>query len=154
VCVCFPVIFAKFTNCSLLDYRWKYEFVKDIVSDILEQTLTAEAPQYKTILDLDRKIREKVLPPHLNVFMNPEEERFTPSVYMRSCILGQFRAVSRCLFLFPRFADFVSNFTYSFVVHPQKLVRPGNVGLSLQSIKESLCTIFLGSISMRIRRYQ
>jgi hypothetical protein len=102
---------AKITDCLLLDYRWKYEFIKDIVSTILEQTLTAEAPQYRTILELDRKIREKVLPPHLNVFMNPEEERFTPSVYMRSCILGQLRAVSGCLSLFLRFVDFVSDST-------------------------------------------
>lgn len=80
------------------DYRWKYEFIKDIISSVLEQTLTAEAPQYRTILELDRKIREKALPPHLNVFMSPEEEHFTPSVYMRGCILGQFRAVSEYIF--------------------------------------------------------
>jgi hypothetical protein len=78
-----------------LDYRWKYEFVKEILSVVLEQSLTAEAPQYRTILELDRKLREKRLPPHLNVFMSPEEERFTPSVYMRGCILGQYRAVSK-----------------------------------------------------------
>ncbi|KAJ3573873.1 hypothetical protein NP233_g2152 [Leucocoprinus birnbaumii] len=75
-------------------YRWKYEFVKEILSDVIEKSLTAEAPQYRTILDLDRKLREKKLPPHLNVFMSPEEEHFTPSVYMRGCILGQFRAIT------------------------------------------------------------
>ncbi|KAF9452456.1 hypothetical protein P691DRAFT_697077 [Macrolepiota fuliginosa MF-IS2] len=75
-------------------YRWKYEFCKDIISAVLEQTLTAQAPQYRTILELDRKVREKRLPPHLNVFMSPEEEHFTPSVYMRGCMLGQFRSVT------------------------------------------------------------
>lgn len=75
-------------------YRWKYEFVKEIFSTVIEQSLTAEAPQYRTILELDRKVREKKLPPHLNVFMSPEEEHFTPSLYMRGCILGQFRAIT------------------------------------------------------------
>jgi len=75
-------------------YRWKYEFVKEILAGVLEQSLTAEAPQYNAILELDRKVREKKLPSHLNVVMSPEEEHFTPLVYMRSCILGQFRAVS------------------------------------------------------------
>lgn len=78
------------------DYRWKYEFVKEILSSVLEESLTAEAPQYRTILELDRKVREKKLPPHLNVIMSPEEEHFTPLVYMRSCILGQYRAISEC----------------------------------------------------------
>ncbi|KXN83717.1 hypothetical protein AN958_00859 [Leucoagaricus sp. SymC.cos] len=75
-------------------YRWKYEFVKETISTVLEQSLTAETPQYQTILELDRKVREKRLPPHLNVYMSPEEEHFTPSVYMRGCVLGQFRAVT------------------------------------------------------------
>lgn len=59
-----------------------------------ELTLTAEAPQYQTVLELDRKVREKTLPPHLNVFMSPEDEHCTPSVYMRGCLLGQYRSVS------------------------------------------------------------
>ncbi|KAF8165443.1 fungal-specific transcription factor domain-containing protein [Crassisporium funariophilum] len=75
-------------------YRWKYEFMKDIFASVTELTLTAETPQYQTILDLDRKIREKRLPPHLNVFMNPEEGDCTPSVYMRRCLLGQYRSVT------------------------------------------------------------
>lgn len=63
-------------------------------SSVLELTLTAQAPQYQTILDLDRKVREKTLPPHLNVFMSPEDEQCTPSVYMRRCMLSQYRSVS------------------------------------------------------------
>ncbi|PBK72608.1 hypothetical protein ARMSODRAFT_931276 [Armillaria solidipes] len=75
-------------------YQWKYEFCKEIFSDILELTLTAEAPNYQTILDLDRKVREKVLPPHLNVFMNPEDENCSPSAFMHGCLLGQYRTVT------------------------------------------------------------
>ncbi|KAG6902306.1 hypothetical protein C0995_001916 [Termitomyces sp. Mi166 len=75
-------------------YQWKYEFTKEIASTVTELTLTAEPPHYQTVLDLDRKVREKTLPPHLNVFMSPEDEHCTPSVYMRGCLLGQYRTVT------------------------------------------------------------
>ncbi|KAG6837547.1 hypothetical protein H0H93_007728 [Arthromyces matolae] len=74
-------------------YQWKYEFTKEIFSTVTELTLTAEPPHYQTVLDLDRKVREKTLPPHLNVFLSPEDEHCTPSVYMRGCLLGQYRTV-------------------------------------------------------------
>ncbi|TFK43632.1 fungal-specific transcription factor domain-containing protein [Crucibulum laeve] len=81
-------------NTQVGYYQWKYEFTKEIFASVLELTLTAKAPQYQTILDLDRKVREKTLPPHLNVFMSPEDEHCTPSVYMRRCLLGQYRSVT------------------------------------------------------------
>ncbi|KAF5393704.1 hypothetical protein D9757_000116 [Collybiopsis confluens] len=76
-------------NSQIGYFQWKYEFCRDILSQVLELTLTAEPPSYQTVLDLDRKVREKTLPPYLNVFMNPEDEHFTPSAYMRRCFLGQ-----------------------------------------------------------------
>ncbi|KAG6855101.1 hypothetical protein C0991_006030 [Blastosporella zonata] len=75
-------------------YQWKFEFTKEIFSTVTELTLTAEPPHYQTVLDLDRKVREKTLPPHLNVFMSPEDEHCTPSVYMRGCLLAQYRTVT------------------------------------------------------------
>ncbi|KIY73655.1 hypothetical protein CYLTODRAFT_341809 [Cylindrobasidium torrendii FP15055 ss-10] len=81
-------------NVKVGYYRWKYEFCKEIFSQILELTLTAEPPSYQTILDLDRKVREKALPPHLNVFRSPDDEQVTPSAYMHGCLLSQYRVVS------------------------------------------------------------
>lgn len=75
-------------------YQWKYEFTKDIFASVIELTLTAEAPQYQTILELDRKVREKTLPQHLNVFISPEDEHCTPSIYMKKCLLGQYRSIT------------------------------------------------------------
>ncbi|RDB22452.1 putative transcriptional regulatory protein C1F7.11c [Hypsizygus marmoreus] len=75
-------------------HQWKYEFTKDIFSTVTELTLTAEVPKYQTVLELDRKVREKALPPHLNVFLSPEDEHCTPSVYMRGCLLSQYRTVA------------------------------------------------------------
>lgn len=92
------VVFEKsalpYLNLAFLDYRWKYEFTKEIFSNVTERTLTAEAPQYQTVLELDRKVREKTLPPHLNN-MSPDDEHCTPSMYMRGCLLSQFRSVSK-----------------------------------------------------------
>ncbi|KIK65366.1 hypothetical protein GYMLUDRAFT_159686 [Collybiopsis luxurians FD-317 M1] len=75
-------------------YQWKYEFCRDILAEVLELTLTAEPPNYQIILDLDRKVRQKSLPQHLNVFMSPEDEHCTPSAYMRRCFLGQLRSIT------------------------------------------------------------
>ncbi|KAF9030945.1 hypothetical protein BDZ89DRAFT_1064266 [Hymenopellis radicata] len=75
-------------------YQWKYEFCREIFSQILELTLTAEAPSYQLVLDLDRKVRQKTLPPHLNVFLNPDDDQCTPSAYMQGCILEQFRTIA------------------------------------------------------------
>ncbi|GLB33705.1 putative fungal specific transcription factor [Lyophyllum shimeji] len=74
-------------------YRWKYEFTKEVFSTVTELTLTAEPPNYQTVLELDRKVREKTLPPHLNVFMSTEDEYCTPAAYMRGCLLGQYRTI-------------------------------------------------------------
>ena len=81
------------TETSLVS-QWKYEFAKEIYANVIECTLTAEPPNYQTILDLDRKVREKSLPAHLNVFMSPDDVNCTPSVYLRGCLLGQYRTVS------------------------------------------------------------
>jgi hypothetical protein len=78
-----------------LVYRWKHEFVKDCYSDVIEATLTALPPKYDEILDLDRRIREKPLPSHLNKVHQPTDEQFiTPRVYFQSNLLGQYRSVS------------------------------------------------------------
>lgn len=80
-------------NWPQLVYQWKYEFSKEVLSSLTELTLTAESPQYQTVLDLDRKVRGKTLPKHLNVFMSSEDQRYTPSTYMRGCLLAQYRTV-------------------------------------------------------------
>jgi len=74
-------------------YRWKYEFTKEVSSSVTELTLTAEPPNYQTVLELDRRVREKTLPLHLNVFMSADDEHCTPAVYMRGCLLGQYRTI-------------------------------------------------------------
>jgi hypothetical protein len=66
--------------------------MRDIFSAVAEVTLTAQAPQYQAILELDRKVREKPLPVHLSNFIGSEE--CSPSVYMQKCLLWHYRAAS------------------------------------------------------------
>jgi hypothetical protein len=56
-------------------------------------TLSASVPSYSTVLELDRKIREKVLPQSLNVFFSQDDD-CTPSTYMRGSLLSQFRSIT------------------------------------------------------------
>ncbi|EAU84699.2 hypothetical protein CC1G_00218 [Coprinopsis cinerea okayama7 len=74
-------------------YQWKYGFIKDVLATILEKTVTANPPTYETILDLDRRVRERALPPQFNTFLNPEDG-CTPGEYMRHCLLGQMRVIA------------------------------------------------------------
>jgi hypothetical protein len=69
--------------------------MKEILATVAELTLAAKAPQYQTVLDLDRKVREKILPPHLNSFVDAGQ--CSPSEYMRRCMLAHYRASSMSL---------------------------------------------------------
>ena len=76
-------------------FRWKYSFTKDVFIPVVELTLTATPPTYETILELDRKVREKVLPPSLNLYRSSAiDEYTTPTSYIRGRILFQFRTAS------------------------------------------------------------
>ncbi|KIM68627.1 hypothetical protein SCLCIDRAFT_13431 [Scleroderma citrinum Foug A] len=76
-------------------FRWKHSFTKDIFMPVLELTLSAVPPGYETILDLDRKVREKVLPPALNLYRSGSADEYTsPSSYIRGRVLSQFRTAT------------------------------------------------------------
>jgi len=42
--------------------NWQFRFAAECVAEVTSRTLTAEAPSYATILELDRKVREFPLP--------------------------------------------------------------------------------------------
>ncbi|KAG1755802.1 hypothetical protein EDB19DRAFT_1663041 [Suillus lakei] len=76
-------------------WRWKHTFTRDVFSQVTELTLSAELPSYDTILELDRKVREQVLPPPLNLYRSSVQEDYTtPSAYIRGRILFQFRTTT------------------------------------------------------------
>ncbi|KAK1236174.1 hypothetical protein PQX77_000583 [Marasmius sp. AFHP31] len=88
-----PALNVSFMNCPFPDeptepaeaevqkvLRWGWKFCKEVVSQIAITTLTPQIPDYATILDLDKKIREHGVPP--NVKANP------PSLYSRGVRLS------------------------------------------------------------------
>jgi hypothetical protein len=84
-------VLTKFINVV---WNWKYMFTKEVLTSVCELTLSANPPGYDIILELDRKVREKVLPPSLNVLLTKDDDNVTPLVYMRGCLLSQFRSVT------------------------------------------------------------
>ncbi|KZP23605.1 hypothetical protein FIBSPDRAFT_1042768 [Athelia psychrophila] len=91
-----------FPTCADLEdsdaqyWKWKYQFVRDVFGSILKLTLAAVPPSYKTILELDCKVREMVLPPALNVFIPTGDASRYISVgaHMKGYLLSQFRSFS------------------------------------------------------------
>lgn len=61
---------------------------------MIELTLAATPPSYTTILDLDRRIREEVLPPSLDAFVNGELDTLTPTTYVIRGLLTKFRCMT------------------------------------------------------------
>ena len=54
-------------HLELLTYHsigstWYLQFTADIVADVVARTLTAETPNYATIMELDKKVREFPMP--------------------------------------------------------------------------------------------
>lgn len=61
---------------------------------MLKVTQAASPPSYKTILEIDRRIREMKLSPDLDPFLVEADRFASPKVFMKNCILTQFRMMS------------------------------------------------------------
>ena len=76
----------------------KHDFAKDIYNSVAEITLTARAPSYNTVLDLDKKVREICFPalfnPHLARGDVAEEIFSSSSLCLRDFYASQHRTVS------------------------------------------------------------
>lgn len=75
-----------------IDWNWKHHFVKEVFGPVIKATLAAETPSYKTILELDRKIREKPFPPAFTAG-NPDND-MSAETYLQSALLSQFRTLT------------------------------------------------------------
>ncbi|KAJ6606856.1 hypothetical protein B0H10DRAFT_2439911 [Mycena sp. CBHHK59/15] len=69
-----PSFSLAYIDCSFPQYEnqkakdgafevWQFRFAAECVAEVTSRTLTAEAPSYTTIMELDRKVREFPLPP-------------------------------------------------------------------------------------------
>ncbi|KDQ56828.1 hypothetical protein JAAARDRAFT_36304 [Jaapia argillacea MUCL 33604] len=79
---------------------WKAKFGKEVVSAIVQGTLTSQAPKYSIIIELDRKIREMDLPPYAQGAppqgrrLGDTMKHFMPIVYRNLTLVY----VHRCFF--------------------------------------------------------
>lgn len=75
-------------------WNWKYTFNRDIFGSVIEMTLAALPPDYKTVLEFDQKIREMPLPPALNIFLNKNHDETSINVYLKGSYLSMIRSVT------------------------------------------------------------
>ncbi|KAH8825496.1 hypothetical protein DL96DRAFT_1530148 [Flagelloscypha sp. PMI_526] len=76
-------------------FRWKHAAMRDCYLEVVETLLAATPPKYEVILELDRKVRAKEIPAHLNkIIVNAEDgPSLTAPEFMHRCILGVLRSI-------------------------------------------------------------
>ena len=74
---------------------WHFKFAAEIVADVTARTLTAEAPSYATIMELDKKVREF---PLLEGYAGSTSDFGTS---FQQCVLDHIRETSAFLLLSP-----------------------------------------------------
>ncbi|KAF6760882.1 fungal-specific transcription factor domain-containing protein [Ephemerocybe angulata] len=78
-------------------WKLKHDYARDIFYCVAEATLTAQAPNYQTILDLDRKVREMSFPTSLKPYLSPadgESLYYSTSLSVRDFYASQYRTVT------------------------------------------------------------
>ncbi|KAF7977369.1 hypothetical protein HWV62_3967 [Athelia sp. TMB] len=99
--------------------NWVSQLVRDVYAPVFKMTLAAAPPNYKSILELDRKVREMIPPPGLQALMphtKDSGEYISPGVYMKRFFLSHFRSTSM-LFIHKCF------FTQALLDYPENPLR-------------------------------
>ncbi|KAJ7850986.1 fungal-specific transcription factor domain-containing protein [Mycena leptocephala] len=123
-----PSFSLTYTDCSLPKYEgakanlkdgilevWQFRFAAECVAEVTARTLTAEAPSYATIMELDRKVREFPPPPP-----PPPPAAFAPDdvgASLQHCVLGH---MPETLLMYIHRSFFAQTI---FEQHPPALVR-------------------------------
>ncbi|KAF7968677.1 hypothetical protein HWV62_29727 [Athelia sp. TMB] len=91
-------------------------YTKSVATSILEVTLGAKAPDYKTILELDRKVHEMPLPANLRLFLECDLDEAGLDIAMKGGHLTILRAV--CLLYIHK-----NHFARALIDHPADPLR-------------------------------
>lgn len=68
-------------------------FSHSVYLHITDALLSAKAPTYETVLDLDRRIRQTTLPT-VKLYLRPDEEDYSnPALCMKGWLMSQFRSI-------------------------------------------------------------
>lgn len=90
----------------VLVWRWKFLFSQQVYSHVVDALVTAQAPTYEVVLDLDRRIRQTTLPA-VKLYLRPDEDDYNnPGLCMKGYLMSQYRSIceypgSTCLFPVP-----------------------------------------------------
>lgn len=144
---------AHFIPYSPLVEVWQCRFAAECVADVTARTLTAEAPSYQTIMDLDRKVRDYPLPEGLS---NAPKNDIGAS--FQRCVLEHIQETGTFLPLHlhpcyiklpyePICSHPLSLQYFSSYVHPSQLLRTGDHRPATQPSQERLRTILHRSLS-------
>lgn len=89
-----------FTHLALSVGNWNIRFSIECIAEVASRTLTAEAPTYSTIMELDRKVREFPLWEDAIKTASSEVpdnlEGMSPAAAMTLCVMSHAREVSEC----------------------------------------------------------
>lgn len=92
------VFYSGLRSSTLIKYIvwwWKYTFGKDTFLAVAETTLTAKAPSYATVLELDRKVRQMPFQAPFKPYVNLDEPDYhSSSSSVRGFYSSQHRTVS------------------------------------------------------------
>ncbi|KAF7979231.1 hypothetical protein HWV62_43194 [Athelia sp. TMB] len=123
-----PSIELSYVDCAFPDdgedsntnfKNWKYQFIRDIFGLVVELTQGTAPPDYKKILELDRKVREMVLPAGHQAPLSQGEENdpyMSTGMYLKRYLVSQFRSASM-LFIHKCF------FAQALLNHPENPLR-------------------------------
>lgn len=85
-------LLASSTNLRFLVESWGFRFAAECVAEVASRTLTAEAPSYATIMELDKKVRDFSLPPLPASSSGDQRESFAAE--FTRCVLDHTRETS------------------------------------------------------------
>ncbi|KAI0091551.1 fungal-specific transcription factor domain-containing protein [Irpex rosettiformis] len=75
-------------------WKWKFLFSHSVYMHITDALLSAKAPTYEHVLDLDRRIRQTTLPA-VKLYLKPDEQDYAnPALCMKGWLMSQFRSIA------------------------------------------------------------
>ncbi|KAK0210193.1 fungal-specific transcription factor domain-containing protein, partial [Desarmillaria ectypa] len=102
-------------------WRMKHVFARDIFSAVVDATLTAQAPSYATILDLDKKVRQITFPASFNPYVKLEdgrEEYYSSAKSLKDFYASQHRTVTMLYLHRSYFAQAILDFPSNPLLSP------------------------------------
>lgn len=90
------IIYSSIVTHSFpIDWAWKFMFSHQVYSHITDALLSAKAPSYETVLDLDRRVRQTTLPA-VRLYLKPDEADYSnPALTMKGWLLSQYRSIGK-----------------------------------------------------------